>query len=182
MESGSFSNEISSAITRVPLCPTLPPDRFIWRHTESGVFTVRSAYHFDRSVKGINCFSDSRSFWNWNYLWNTPTTPRSKLFIWRLCNRALPLKSYLRKRGVVIEECCNICKHAVEDGTHVFRDCKLPSEVWNLLPFGKLLFGPSLADPLSWIKYVAWVLNPMEWCWFVFCLWDLWNQRTAFFS
>lgn len=80
-----------------------------------------------------------------------------------------------------IEESCSLCKFEVETGTHIFRDCKLARDVWSLLPFGKLVFGPSPSDPLSWIKYIAWVLCAKDWCWFVFGVWELWNQRTAFF-
>lgn len=54
-----------------------------------------------------------------------------------------------------LEECCTICKFSAESGVHNFRDCALAAQVWELLPFGKLVLGPCLGDPLSWIKYVA---------------------------
>lgn len=76
--------------------------------------------------------------------------------------KALPLRTALRRTGFYVEEGCAICRVEPETRVHVFRDCKLACEVWNLVPFGKLILGPSLSDRINWIRYIAWVLSDQE--------------------
>lgn len=61
-----------------------------------------------------------------------------------------------------MEDACCVCKVEEETIIHVLRDCTLANKVWNLLPFGKVIFGPSLAGPLSWTMYIAWGLEEEE--------------------
>jgi hypothetical protein len=40
--------EEAQVIENIPLSPCLPPDRLIWKETQDGNFTVRSAYHLEK--------------------------------------------------------------------------------------------------------------------------------------
>lgn len=164
-------------ILQIPLCSALPTNRLIWNGNPSGLFTVKSSYHLQHSFGRRDVCSEPIDLWK--KLWNSATTPRSRMLVWRVYRKALPLRVYLRRRGFYIEEGCGICITEPVNRVHVFRDCKLAVDVWNLVPFGKLILGPSLSDLISWLKYIAWILKDQEWNWFIFCLWDLWNQRNA---
>lgn len=173
-----FAFPIVNVILAIPRCPYLPKDCLIWNQTPSGLFTVKSGYHFERSLQD----QDVRSIhgWFWNKLWGAKTTPRSKLLIWRVCHKALPIKPGLRSRGFYLDQGCSVCLKEAESGTHVLHDCPMAMDVWNLSPLGKLILGPSPSDPARWIMYVAWVMPDEScWNWFIFCLWELWNQRNA---
>lgn len=112
-------------------------------------------------------------------LWGSHTTPRCKLFAWRVFNFALPTKLSLRRRGFYLDDGCSLCFSEIESNLNVLRDCKMACDVWSLIPLGKLVMGPSLSDPVRWFLYVAWVLNEKDWNWFLFCIWELWNLRNA---
>jgi hypothetical protein len=46
-----FNPEEAKVIVTLPLCPTLPPDRLVWKGTTNGIFSVRSANHMGMEVK-----------------------------------------------------------------------------------------------------------------------------------
>jgi hypothetical protein len=55
-----FSLEETKLIASIPLCPTLPHDRLVWRGTTNCVFSVRSAYHMGMEIKERNNGSTSK--------------------------------------------------------------------------------------------------------------------------
>lgn len=176
----NFSLREADTILKTPLCSELPVDRLIWKESSSGLFSVKSAYHLSLKLKENWVEPDQTRKRMWNKLWNAQTTQRAKMFVWRACNRAIPVKMAFRRRGFHVEDSCSLCRTEEESVLHVLRDCPMAFKVWNLLPFGRLLFGPSLADPCSWILYVAWMLDDDEdWNFFIFCLWEIWNQRNS---
>lgn len=173
----NFRKEEVEVIVGMPLSPLLPADRITWNETDSGFFTVKSAYHLNRKSQIREEEQDAQSFWR--KIWGTTATPRCKLFIWRVCMNALPVKIGLRKRGFQVEEGCGVCRVEPETTVHVLRDCKRANEVWQLFPFGRINMGPCPSEPAGWIRYIAWILNEKEWSLFVFGIWEIWNQRNA---
>lgn len=156
----NFESANSSQILRIPLCSSMPMDRLIWNETASGLFSVKSAYHINRSRAGVSNRDDDDQ--PWKKLWNTKATPRCKLLVWRICNNVIPIKPPLRRRGFCLEDWCLVCKKDVESAVHIFRDCTLDLEVWKRLPFSNVILGPSFSDPVSWIRYIAWNLKEDE--------------------
>jgi hypothetical protein len=48
-----FSEEESTMICSMPICPQRQQDRLVWLGTRNGVFSVKSAYHMAK--KTIDC-------------------------------------------------------------------------------------------------------------------------------
>lgn len=99
--------------------------------------------------------------------------------MWKSCLNALPLKIGLRKRGFYVDEGCSLCRVEPETCLNVLRDCEFASKVWTIFSFGKLILGSCPSTSFEWIKYVASLLSEREWNLFIFCAWEIWNQRNA---
>lgn len=171
----NFIHQEAETILKTPLCSDLPTDRLIWKETSSGLFSVKSAYHLGLKLRDNSLAPDQTQKKLWNKLWNAQATQRAKIFAWRVCNRALPVKMAFMRRGFYTEDSCSLCFTEEESIIHVLRDCPMALKVWNLLPFGRIIFRPSSADPSSWLMYIAWNLGDADWSLFIFCLWEIWN-------
>jgi hypothetical protein len=55
-----FHEEEAQVIQQIPLSPQLPRDVLIWRCTNNGIFSVRSAYHMDKDLQNMRRGGGSR--------------------------------------------------------------------------------------------------------------------------
>lgn len=60
--------------------------------------------------------------------------PKWKIFTWKLWQNSLATSANLFRRGLVITEECRICLHDKEDNDHLFWQCPLAKEVWDMGP------------------------------------------------
>lgn len=58
--------------------------------------------------------------------------PKWKLYIWKLWHNTLATKSNLFRRGIGVDALCPVCLYDEESLTHLFRQCSLASEAWEL--------------------------------------------------
>lgn len=99
----SFSAEDADRILSIPLSHRLPPDTQFWKHTKSGKFSVRTAYHSAISLfssLGRNIPASSNPNDDWLKLWNMQTWPKIKHFLWRACGDGLPTRANLVRRHI----------------------------------------------------------------------------------
>ncbi|MCI37648.1 retrotransposon unclassified-like protein, partial [Trifolium medium] len=78
-------------------------DQIMWPHTKDGLYSVKSGYNLLRHWQSSsNSSSTSSNSYTqvWKKLWNLQTIPRHKVLLWRIINKALPVRSELSKRGV----------------------------------------------------------------------------------
>jgi hypothetical protein len=66
------------------------PDKFIWKLTGSGIFTVKSMY--------LDLMNSHTSFLH-KYLWKLKIPPKIKIFMWFLNNKVLLTIDNLAKRN-----------------------------------------------------------------------------------
>jgi hypothetical protein len=140
-----FSPEEARVVASIPLCPTLPPDRLVWRVTKSGVFSVRSAYHMGMEIKKRKngCTSKAEDRHNvWSTLWSLGVPNTMKIFLWRACNDLLPTKCNLFRRNIVKDNNCPCCLRERESGLHALWTCPAAQDVWGggLVIFQKCAF------------------------------------------
>ncbi|KAJ8444253.1 hypothetical protein Cgig2_024579 [Carnegiea gigantea] len=124
-------------ILNIPLCHSWPCDKFIWHFSADGEFTVRSAYHLARTIKGSsNASASSHTTPNpWKLLWALNVPPRIKSFGWKMCVGALATYSNIAKRIKDYNINCSI-GGAIEDSvTHALLECLLATTIWKASPF-----------------------------------------------
>ena len=93
-------------ILNIPLSPSLPKDRLIWRCTKNGEFFVKSAYHLRLDIQaGMNPSGSTMTADNevWKVCWNSNVLLVVKMFIWCACHNLLPTRMNLCRRGVCEE-------------------------------------------------------------------------------
>lgn len=113
-------------ILNILRCTSWPKDKLIWHYTQSGQFSVRSAYHLKIHQKYRNLEGTSHDKTPlWKTIWSLDIPPRVRMFAWRLCHRALPTGDNIAKRISGIDTKCAICGHILEMDVHVLLWCLL---------------------------------------------------------
>jgi ribonuclease HI len=129
-----FSKEEVEAINTIPISSTQQPDIQVWRGTNSGIFSVRSAYHLSKELEqrdqpGSSSTEEVSEVWR--TLWSLPIQNAEKNFMWRACRNLLPTKENLLQRKVVSEPLCPICGRETETVFHILWDCPSARDVWG---------------------------------------------------
>ena len=124
----------ANLILGIPLNHHPAQDKIIWPHTPTGTFSVRSTYHFllnnhygDRPGPS----NSSSSSGLWKKIWDFPIPPKIRHFLWRACREALPTKSNLRRRKILVDPVCDECQSSEEDILQVVWNCPVIQQVWH---------------------------------------------------
>jgi ribonuclease HI len=129
-----FSTEEVAAINSIPVSHTDQPDIQYWRGTNSGEFSVKSAYHLSKDLErrripeGSVRREESRL---WKRIWSLSIPNTAKNFFWRACQNVLPTKDALMRRKVVKDPYCPICENEPETVLHALWDCPAARDVWG---------------------------------------------------
>nr|XP_023894550.1 uncharacterized protein LOC112006505 [Quercus suber] len=142
------------AIKQIPIPRRATPDTLVWLGETSGNFSVKSSYlteHGDRFDQKYNQVRKK--------LWESKLHERLKMFLWRLANGELPLKTRLANSIRCEDLSCVLCGEAEESELHVFRDCIAIRMLWFASEIG-LRWDHFEAN--SAVELVQMILNPPE--------------------
>jgi hypothetical protein len=122
-------------IQSIPINNTNQEDTLIWKETGTGLFSVNSAYHLQKSIvmdqmaEGSSCNQVSDI---WRYIWSLNIPNGDKNFFWRPCNDSLLTRDYLCRRKVINDPRCPICENEVETTFHILWQCQSAKDVWTV--------------------------------------------------
>ncbi|KAK7837048.1 putative ribonuclease h protein [Quercus suber] len=96
-------------------------DLLIWPQTPDGSYTVRSAYRMlamasHNAQLGTSNLNTSKKLWSG--IWKLQVPSKVRHFMWRASGEALPTRSNLRYRHVLVDGTCNLCEDHPEDAMH----------------------------------------------------------------
>lgn len=115
------------------LSPNGQLGRLVWAGTSNGMFTVRSAYPFEKArilgEKG-ECSSAFQCSGIWKKLWKMRVPRVVKNFLWRVCNNLLPTKENICRKVIVNDPMCPICSAQLETIRHILWKCNSATAVW----------------------------------------------------
>ena len=177
-----FTSLDAKLILSIPLSARLPPDRLIWSHTPTGVFTTCSAYKMLANSAIANSSSSSNpntQKQSWRGLWKLQVPNKVKIFAWRACNRALPTMDNLIRRHIVEANLCPVCKLAAEDPLHMVLHCTEVEPVWREHGwFGQAISSPpsDFTDLLSRFLQVTEDNRAELFICMAWSLWQRWNK------
>ncbi|CAL1375269.1 unnamed protein product [Linum trigynum] len=178
-----FSPASIKAIKAIPLSRQDIGDKLIWHETGDGVFSVKSAYHLAVAVDA------QQGHWgptvslmdrpSWIRLWGLPIPPKLKIFLWQVMHRFLPTTEALRERDVMVHPRCPVCWGASETMEHLFLECPVARNLWELAGMGHLGEGlPRHSFPLFLKKLLMLLRGPEEVMALVALLWRIWKSRN----
>lgn len=87
-----FNERDQKCILAIPLSVRRPKDMITWAFTKDGDYSVKTAYMLGKGFE-LDSFHTA-----WVTLWHIETTPKVRLFLWRLCTGTLPTKALLKYR------------------------------------------------------------------------------------
>ncbi|KAJ0097104.1 hypothetical protein Patl1_28743 [Pistacia atlantica] len=121
-------------ICRIPISIFKRRDKIVWRYSQNGLFSVKSAYHLQVESQ-ISSRGQSASAANdnkkWKKLWKLPITNAEKLFLWKACQDILPTKCNLVKKKLIEEPFCTFCCLEEEDVLHALWGCVAAKDIWS---------------------------------------------------
>ncbi|XVF18597.1 hypothetical protein REPUB_Repub11eG0036600 [Reevesia pubescens] len=120
-----FEQNEAEMILTTPLSRTSCPDTLIWSSSETGMFTVRSAYYVARAWLGKPIQHPSSRSPIWRWLWMANVLPKTKLFMWKVFHNILPTTGALWCRGISVAVVCSVCEARTESSFHILFDCPL---------------------------------------------------------
>ena len=106
------------------------PNKLIYKAitTNSIVPTAITKWNYN-----VNYNIDTKDVFN--ICFNITKDPTIQWLQYRIINRILPTRKYLKKIKVTNCDLCSFCDHDVESIEHMFFDCDLVSAVWNNLEY-----------------------------------------------
>ena len=94
------------AIQDIPICQQGGKDSLIWPFTKNEEYSVRSGYHKAKEGKneGMNNPSSSHLVDGkvWKIIWGSNLPSKIQNFLWRICNKTIPVGDYCGKEGVEV--------------------------------------------------------------------------------
>ena len=129
-----FKLEEVQLIRGISLGDVSARDRFIWSHTQSGTYTIKSGYYLLSMEKEnsdpLNT-SPAPPQQIWKTIWSLSIPPKVRNFVWRAAKNAIPIKMNLVKRQGLQEDICDHCKAHLEDVAHALWLCPCLNEAWE---------------------------------------------------
>jgi hypothetical protein len=106
----------------------------LWRGTQNGEFTVRSAYHLGREIQdqaGGQCSNMVKGAEVWKTIWGLEVPNTVKIFLWKACHDLLPTKENLFHKRIVEDKSCPCCTPEAESTFHAIWSCGAARDVWG---------------------------------------------------
>jgi len=154
------------------------PDRFIWKWSPDGNFSVSSTYRA--------FFAGSASLLGAKELWRVKAPPRVKLFFWHALHRRLWTSDRRKRHGLQDGDECALCNQESETCEHLFLGCDFARQVWfemlRPLQLSALVLGDD-GDIADWWllqrRRVDKASRPLFDSLLLLVAWSIWKERNA---
>ena len=122
---------------KIPLCRTPQADTLTWPYNQNGDYALKSGYkvlqdEYQTLQPGSSTSDISKPLWQ--DIWNLNVPSKVKNLLWRACKNALPSKTNLVRRQVILDVLCEVCKTHHEDIIHALYLCPSLNDIWDQVP------------------------------------------------
>jgi hypothetical protein len=123
----------ASLIKSMVLSYRAPEDLLVWCGKRSGRYSVRSAYRMLVAAEsdgqpGCLPMGGWQNFWK--CIWSVQAPSKIRVFLWRVCNNALPTLVNLLRCTIISSAMCSFYSGDDEDLLHVLWTCPRITSVW----------------------------------------------------
>ena len=148
------------------------PDNFIWRLTDTGVFTVKSMY--------LDLMSDHTVFLR-KYIWKMKVPLKIKIFMWFLYQKVILTKDNLAKRNWNGSKKCCFCDQD-ETIQHLFFTCPFAKMIWRIVHMALNISPPTSINNMfgNWLLGVPRNEKVQIRVGVCALLWAIWNIRNDY--
>ena len=119
----------------IPLSNRTVQDIQTWAYTNTGEYSVKSAYKMIQTQQLRSSHGQSSNYSQcnkiWKVIWAANVCNKIKTFIWRACRDILPTKANLAGRKILFDARCECCEAGVESTDHILLSCTYFDIVWN---------------------------------------------------
>jgi hypothetical protein len=169
-------SDIVTQILCIPLSCYGYNDKLIWKHSPTGIFSVKSAYT-------SSIVDPPVSNGPWKSIWRLNVPPKLKVFAWLFYQGRLLTNVYRAKRNIVADSSCHYCLGTPESMLHLFRDCPKASQIWRALGGPVTMMRTFTLDWNGWLSANIFQKNcsflGFQWVQlFVFTCWFIWKWRN----
>uniref|UniRef100_A0A2N9EFV9 Reverse transcriptase zinc-binding domain-containing protein n=1 Tax=Fagus sylvatica TaxID=28930 RepID=A0A2N9EFV9_FAGSY len=124
----------ASAIKNIPLSSQASKDRLYWLGSNNGQYSVKTGYRFlvedelktmpsSSSTEQMNTIRKS--------VWSLQVPRKIQMFMWRALKDSLPTKLNLKRRHILKDPVCELCRSTTEDILHMVWRCPQVQAAWN---------------------------------------------------
>lgn len=152
------------------------PDKVVWRWTNDGKYTSKSAYNM--------MHSGSTSLIEHKLIWRTWALLRVKIFLWLAIKRRHWTGDRQRRHGLEAAEACYLCDQGDETIDHIIVACPSSRELWfHILRTLRRPLPDTEQSTLTWWRKLHSLFHggPKAGMDSLFALvsWHLWKERNA---
>ncbi|KAL0411142.1 UNVERIFIED_CONTAM: hypothetical protein Slati_3703900 [Sesamum latifolium] len=174
----------SDAILGIPTSRFGQIDKWVWHHTDNGLFSIGSAYFIAKEIEEEPQAgpSSNQTDCNWNFIWNTVIPSKIQMFAWKACLNAIPTGKNLEKRLGYSVSCCPHCGEQQEDMEHVLLKCPFARLCWCISNIRWEIVSAWHENTLEWMLRISKELDKYDFSLFLTICWMLWwtrNRRAA---
>lgn len=118
----------TDALTQAHIRITEGEDEIVWAHAKNGRYLPKDGY--------LNLMEAQKPEhlepW-WKALWKLKVAPRTRVLMWSILFNKVPTGLNLMKRSFHGPFRCHLCRCNEESTEHLFLECPIISEQWNLI-------------------------------------------------
>ncbi|OVA09156.1 Reverse transcriptase zinc-binding domain [Macleaya cordata] len=177
-----FNEFEANAIMKIRLPCSDEKDVLLWMQTTNGDFTTKSAYRTLHQMEpSSSSTSNTNSKFRWKSYWKIKgISPRIHLFLWRVINHAIALRSVLARHISTVDPSCPLCQKEIETTDHLFLKCELVRKIWFGSPISLRIPDNDTEFTLESL-FNCWLASPSSYevlklgC---AIIWSIWKMRN----
>lgn len=162
----------------------IPPNKLIWVKEPRGIFTTKSAYFVALSCSEVcddiptgSAMPEEIQFL-WKTMWRAKMSGKVKICIWRSCLNVLPTRVNLKKRKILVDDCCHFCTNISETIEHGFLYCSRTAVIWFSSPLGLQTLWHREVGFQEWLSSLDQSISRDNFDLALALLWKIWTSRN----
>nr|POF27193.1 hypothetical protein CFP56_08563 [Quercus suber] len=174
-----FSPRDKELILSIRLCGKPVEDALVWPFTPTGSYTMKSSYRFLHNSRSMD-FGEYHPEENklWKKVWGMHVQPKVRNFLWRAIRNSIPTKINLKRRMVLMDECCDHCHEEPEEVLHALWSCPSISQAWTQFDtWGNLDPSPCFSSFKDLVETV--VEEGKDLNYFATTVWAIWSRINS---
>ncbi|KAL2899527.1 hypothetical protein RDABS01_024609 [Bienertia sinuspersici] len=122
-----FNEQDAKTILTIPLSERLPKDCISWAFSKDALYYVKSAYMLGNDTE-------------------------VSTLLWKVCSSILLVIHNLRRRHLIEEDCCPLCKVEPETTFYALFDCLMVQDVWMESGLKDITKHEDGGSPCNWVE------------------------------